>query len=390
MRKIGDIFILIRNGASIKQKKGAKGLPITRIETIANKVIDREKMGYADIFEKDKYADYILKNEDILMSHINSEKHLGKVAIYNKIKDEDIIHGMNLLLLRANNNILFPRYAKYYFDTIYFLNQIATITKKSVNQASFTVTALKNLNMPCPSIDKQKKIANTLDKVTNLIELRKKQLERLDLFVKSLFIELIGSQVDNPYNFDKGCIKDVVSEVKYGTSSPAGDEGKYPYLRMGNITYDGHLDLTNLKYITISNDELDKYMVKKGDVLFNRTNSKELVGKTCVFDLKEPMVIAGYIIRVRTNNRVIPEYLSAVLNSKYGKQTLFDMCKSIVGQANINAQELQKIKLLIPPIEIQLKYKSYLQQIDKSKLAIQKSLEKLEILKKSLMQEYFG
>lgn len=187
MRKIGDIFILIRNGASIKQKKGAKGLPITRIETIANKVIDREKMGYADIFEKDKYADYILKNEDILMSHINSEKHLGKVAIYNKIKDEDIIHGMNLLLLRANNNILFPRYTKYYFDTIYFLNQIATITKKSVNQASFTVTALKNLNMPCPSIDKQKKIANTLDKVTNLIELRKKQLERLDLFVKSLF-----------------------------------------------------------------------------------------------------------------------------------------------------------------------------------------------------------
>ena len=200
---------------------------------------------------------------------------------------------------------------------------------------------------------------------------------------------MFGSQLENPYNFEKGIIKDVVSDVKYGTSSPANDNGIYPYLRMGNITYDGQLDLTNLKYITIDDKELDKYIVKKGDILFNRTNSKELVGKTCVFNLDEPMIIAGYIIRVRTNNRVIPEYLSAVLNSKYGKQTLFDMCKSIVGQANINAQELQKIKLLVPPIEIQLKYKSYLVQIDKSKLAIQQSLEQLETLKKSLMQEYF-
>ena len=180
---------------------------------------------------------------------------------------------------------------------------------------------------------------------------------------------MFGSQLENPYNFEKGIIKDVVSDVKYGTSSPANDNGIYPYLRMGNITYDGQLDLTNLKYITIDDKELDKYIVKKGDILFNRTNSKELVGKTCVFNLDEPMIIAGYIIRVRTNNRVIPEYLSAVLNSKYGKQTLFDMCKSIVGQANINAQELQKIKLLVPPIEIQLKYKSYLVQIDKSKFA---------------------
>lgn len=180
---------------------------------------------------------------------------------------------------------------------------------------------------------------------------------------------------------ERGIIGDVVKEVKYGTSSPADENGIYPYLRMGNITYDGYLDLTDLKYITVKDEEIHKYIVKKGDVLFNRTNSKELVGKTCVFNLDEPMIIAGYIIRIRTNNRVIPEYLSALLNSKYGKRTLYEMCKSIIGQANINAQELQKIKLLIPPIELQNQFAKEAQAIDKSKYERRRIIFRLNMLK---------
>lgn len=298
-------------------------------------------------------------------------------------------YNVAIMKIIPDTTRLNKRYLKYFLESRSFQYFIKNVGSRAA-QAGFNKSDLSSIFIEERNINEQNKIINILDKLTSLIELKKNQLEKLDLFVKSLFIEMFGSQLENPYNFEKGIIKDVVSDVKYGTSSPANDNGIYPYLRMGNITYDGQLDLTNLKYITIDDKELDKYIVKKGDILFNRTNSKELVGKTCVFNLDEPMIIAGYIIRVRTNNRVIPEYLSAVLNSKYGKQTLFDMCKSIVGQANINAQELQKIKLLVPPIEIQLKYKSYLVQIDKSKLAIQQSLEKLEILKKSLMQEYFG
>ena len=102
------------------------------------------------------------------------------------------------------------------------------------------------------------------------------------------------------------------------------------------------------------------------------------------------MVIAGYIIRVRVNSKVLPIYLSAVLNSQYGKQTLADMCKDIVGQANINAQELQDIAILIPPIELQEKFSDDDETIKKSKLTIQQSLDKLEVLRKALMQQYFG
>ena len=266
----------------------------------------------------------------------------------------------------------------------YLLSQARGATIKGIK-----IDILAELIIPDVPLSEQRHIAATLDKVTDLIFKRRQQLDKLDELVKARFVEMFGDPATNPKGWDKGTIRDVVTEVKYGTSKPAVEGGTYKYLRMGNITYDGHLDLTDLKYIDVPESELDKCTVKKGDVLFNRTNSKELVGKTCVYNLDETMVIAGYIIRVRVNNRVLPEYLSAVLNSSYGKKTLAEMCKAIVGQANINAQELQNIQIVIPPLELQYEFLKVIQKIEKINLPISRSLEKLQTLKKALMQEYF-
>ncbi len=272
----------------------------------------------------------------------------------------------------------------------YLLTRGLSDTITGSAQPQIVRQSLQKVEVFYPQLDEQRRIAAVLDKVSDLIAKRREQLDKLDELVKARFLEMFGDPVSNPKGWNNGTIRDVVSEVKYGTSRPAVDGGTYKYLRMGNITFDGHLDLSDLKYIDIPDSELEKCMVRKGDVLFNRTNSKELVGKTCVFDLDEPMVIAGYIIRVRVNKKVLPIYLSAVLNSQYGKQILADMCKAIVGQANINAQELQDIAILIPPIELQEKFSNSVETVKKSKLTIQQSLDKLEVLKKALMQQYFG
>ena len=161
-------------------------------------------------------------------------------------------------------------------------------------------------------------------------------------------------------------------------------------MRMNNITYDGELDLSDTKRIDIPDNELEKCTVRRGDVLFNRTNSKELVGKTCVYNRDEMMVLAGFVIRVRVNDKVLPEFLSAFLNTDFSKHMLLGMCKTAIGQANINAQEMQNIGLYIPPIDLQQQFVDVKMQIDKAKLAAQKSLQELETLKKSLMQQYFG
>lgn len=229
-----------------------------------------------------------------------------------------------------------------------------------------------------------------LENISELINKRKQQLEKLDELVKARFVELFGDPVLNPYNWDVVTIGDIVTNVRYGTSRPAVESGKYPYLRMNNLTYDGHLDLSDMKYIDIPDNEIEKCIVRKGDVLFNRTNSIELVGKTCVFDLDDEMVIAGYIIRVRLNKKLLPIVLSSYMNSTVLKEQLRNMAKGAVNQANINAQELQSIKIYLPPIELQNQFAAFVEHTDKSKSEIKQSLEKLELLKKALMQKYFG
>ena len=250
--------------------------------------------------------------------------------------------------------------------------------------------SLKNVRVIYPNLDAQKRIIYVLGKADELLSIRKQQIAKLDELVKARFVEMFGTFPANPFRWSTGKIQDVVSDVRYGSSRPAVEGGKYPYLRMNNITYSGELDLRDTKRIDIPDSELDKCTVRRGDVLFNRTNSKELVGKTCVYNRDELMVLAGFVIRVRINERIRPEVLSAFLNMDFSKRMLIGMCKTAIGQANINAKELQNIDLYIPPIELQDQFVTLKNKIDQQKQTVQQSLEKLELLKKALMQEYFG
>ncbi|MCL2859283.1 MAG: restriction endonuclease subunit S [Oscillospiraceae bacterium] len=279
---------------------------------------------------------------------------------------------------------------KYLF---YFLeNKIDKLRQQAIGGVIkyIKLNNLTDIKIPNINIKEQIKVVNILDKMQNIIEIKQKQLNNLDELVKARFVEMFGDIAKNSRGFEAGTIRDVVRDVKYGTSAKSTEHGKYIYLRMNNITYDGKLDLTDIKYINIADNEFEKYVVREGDILFNRTNSKELVGKTCVFKEKTEMIMAGYLIRVRVNNKAIPEYLSAVLNSKYGKTTLQNMCKSIIGQANINAQELQDINIIIPPIKLQNEFASFVQHIDKLKTNLKSSLEKLKKCQGALMNKYFG
>ena len=221
--------------------------------------------------------------------------------------------------------------------------------------------------IPVYDENRQQGIVDRLNRISELIEKRQEQLVQLSELMKSRFIELFGVYPSNPKGWETATIRDIVADVRYGSSRPAVDGGKYPYLRMNNITYGGELDLTDTKRIDIPDNELDKCTVRRGDVLFNRTNSKELVGKTCVYNRDEMMVLAGFVIRVRVTERVLPEFLSAFLNTDFSKQMLLGMCKAAIGQANINAQEMQKIGIYLPPTELQRQFVQFKEQTDKSK-----------------------
>lgn len=254
---------------------------------------------------------------------------------------------------------------------------------------------LKEVSIPCPPIEEQKRIAAILDKADSIFCMRQQAIQLVDDFLRATFLEMFGDPELNPKGFERGTIRDVVASANYGTSEKAHevqrkDRNDIPVLRMNNITYQGGWDFNSLKYVDWSLMTEEKYLVRKGDLLFNRTNSKELVGKTAVYELDEPMAFAGYLVRVRTNLRGNPYYLAGYLNSTYGKKILLAYAKSIVGMANINAQEMQDIPLLIAPIELQDRYASVVMETRRRLKKFELSILSIEQLQSVLSFRHFS
>ena len=369
MYKIGEVFTLIRNGANIKQGEDDTGYPITRIETISNRVVDRNKMGYAGIHEIGRYSDYILEDGDILMSHINSETHLGKVALYEKIPGETIIHGMNLLCLRPNRSILNCRYAFYSLMSDGFLRQIPRIMKKSVNQASFTVTALKELQIHVPPMEQQLQIVSVMDRIQSLLLQRQKQAAVIDQLVKSRFIELFGDPELNPRGLPV-LPWNAVFQTTTGKldSNAMVENGRYPFFTCAKESY-----------------KIDSYAFDCEALLLAGNNAAG------IYDVKH------YKGKFNAYQRT---YVLRLMNEKWSyilfKRQLEDKLRYLQSQSKgtntryLTLGILNELRFVVPPIAEQEQFAAFVEQTDKSKLAVQKGLQELEILKKSLMQQYFG
>ena len=326
-----------------------------------------------------------IKNGDILFTSIG---RIGETAIVNDKNDTWEVNE-SIFIFTINTDIIDTNYFCILLQSKSLKDRLSKDSSGSTFK-SIKMNQLEKLTFDIPNLYKQKQIVVNIKIVSKVINLCNTILNKLDTLVKSRFVEMFGDPILNPKGWEMTTIGEIVTEVKYGTSRPAIDGGKYAYLRMNNLTYDGYLDLADLKRIDIPDSEIEKCIVRKGDVLFNRTNSIELVGKTCVFDKDEDMIIAGYIIRVRLKPVMLPLIMSYFMNTDALKKKLRSMAKGAVNQANINAQELKAIKIYLPPTDLQQQFADFVAQTDKSKLAVKQILEKAETLKKSLMQEYFG
>lgn len=328
-----------------------------------------------------------VQSNDILI--VKDGATTGKTAFVNgQLSGRKVAVNEHLFLLRPNEK-LHPKYLFYFLYSNTGQKQILSDFRGST-VGGISRDFVKCIDLPIPDLPTQKQIAQILEEADIARQKRKVANVLTDQFLQSTFLSMFGDPSSNEKNWERGTIRQVVSEVKYGTSKPAEENGNYPYLRMNNIDYNGNWDFSSLKFINLQNDEREKYLLQKGDLVFNRTNSKELVGKTAIYNLDEEMAIAGYLIRVRTNERADPYYLWAYLNSKHGKSVLFNMCKNIVGMANINAQELQDIQILIPPIGLQQKFASIVADTEQLRQKQKQSEIELENLFQALLQRYFG
>ncbi|WP_346237377.1 restriction endonuclease subunit S [Niabella insulamsoli] len=368
-------------------KENADGfIPLLRAGNIGTSNISNlDDLVY--VSEKNVSNQQYLQSGDILIAASSGSIDIVGKSVYIE-KNQGYTFGAFCKVIRPNSELVNPKYVSFYFKTDYYRKTISNLAQ-GANINNLKNEHIDNLEIPLPDLETQNKIVAILDKAKAILDKREETIKKYDELLRATFLEMFGDPVKNEKGWEKGIIRNVVDEVKYGTSKPAEENGNFPYLRMNNITYEGYMDYSNLKYINIEEKEREKYIVQKDDLLFNRTNSKELVGKTGIFDSENEMVIAGYLIRVRSNKLANTHYLWGYLNSKHGKQTLFSMCKNIVGMANINAQEFQNIEILKPPIELQNRFKSIYLKIAQTLTTLRKSKEHIESLAGGLSQQAF-
>jgi type I restriction enzyme S subunit len=259
-------------------------------------------------------------------------------------------------------------------------------------------TSFENIEISLPPIEEQNAIGNLLNTIQESIKARLDELNLEREHKELLLTHIIHNGLtdnktahaklgDIPSNWDVVKLGDTLKKTQYGLSIKGSTSGKYPYLRMNSLS-DGYVTNKNLQFVNVDESILATYKLNEGDLLFNRTNSIELVGKTGLFNLSGDYVFASYLVRLIANReKIIPEYLNAYINWSETQKRLKSIATKGVGQSNINATKLSNLYMHLPPISEQKKIVELLVAFDNKLRALENEITLLKELFSSVLDE---
>lgn len=331
---------------------------------------------------------YFEKN-DILLAKITPCFENGKAALCDSLRREFGFASTEFHVLRAKKTV-HPRYLFYAIWNLRFRYFASANMTGSAGQKRVPVSIFDRYKIPLPPLPEQRRIAAILDKADAIRRKRRETIRLTENFLRSVFLDMFGDPVVNPKGWPMGTIHDLAESTQYGTSKKATTSGAFPYVRMGNITYEGGWDFSDMKFIDLTGGEESRYLVHRGEVLFNRTNSRDLVGKTAMFRESKPMAYAGYLVKLIPNALGDGEYIAAAMNSASIKTYLRAKCKNIIGMANINAREFGAIPLPLPPVDLQRRFAEMVSRTLAARQRLEYAAAETETLFAALTQQAFS
>ena len=378
-KKLGDIATYINGYAFKPQDRGEKGLPIIRIQDLTGNAYD---VGFYD----GDYPERIEINDgDILISWSAS---LG-VYIWDK--------GKALL----NQHIFKVVFDKIKVDKRYFVFAVQYKLKEmelkthGATMKHIVKKDFDNTLIPFPSIKDQIEIANIISKASEIISLRQEQLEKLEELIRARFVEMFGDVKINQHNYKKVKIKQVLKSCEAGWSGNGTQRVKkddeIAVLKVSAVTK-GYFIPEECKVLD-DQENIKKYVTpEKGDLLFSRANTREMVGATAIVREDYPtLILPDKLWKIRFNDSANVFYMKYVLSSKSIRNEFSASSTGTSGSMfNVSMDKLKEIEIPIAPIELQNQFADFVQAIDKSKDSVQKALDEAQLLFDSLMQQYFG
>ena len=290
-----------------------------------------------------------------------------------------------------SDGLLFMPYLYFFMESY-----IDELRKQSIGGV-IKYIKLKNLTdalIELPSIEVQRKIVNIISKSKEIVRRKENEFELLDELVRARFVEMFGDPIENTYSFPILKLGELSELITKGASpswqgySYTEDSTQTLFVTSENVR-EGYMDFSSIKYVEDAfNEKQKRSMIQKGDYLINIVGAS--IGRAAQFnmDCKANMNQAAALVRIK-DNTISDNYLLYYLNSDKA-QMMYNSMKSDTGRANLSLQDIANLEILVPDLTLQVKFASFVEEIDKSRCRIQKSLEASQELFDSLMQEYFG
>lgn len=327
-----------------------------------------------------------VKPGDFLLSNSMS---FGRPYI---LKIDGCIHD-GWLVLRDENNVFDKKFLYYYLSAPITYEKFKSMAVGGVVN-NLNSDMVRKIRVPLPSKQEQRDIADSLDKITNLHFLRKQQLAKLDELIKARFVEMFGDMLLNSLGWSEKpleCLADIVSGITKGRKTTETDLQEVPYMAVSNVK-NGYIDWTTVKTILATRQEIEQYRLLPDDILMTEGGDPDKVGRGAI--IKKPLensIHQNHIFRVRLNeNELLPSFFAEYLQHQKAKRYFLGCAKQTTGIASINMRQLKALPVLTPPLSLQNDFAAFVECVDQQKQTVQQSLEKLELMKKALMQEYFG
>ena len=389
---------MVRLGGLIEQIRGVSYKPEDVYDKLdensvillrANNIKDGQ-LNFDDVVYVDKKRvrdNQLLKAGDVLICTSSGSKELVGKAAYVR-EDLPMTFGAFCKVVRPQK--IHPNYLGHFFNSPNYRQKISD-SSAGANINNIRNEHIDELEILLPTAERQKYIAIVLDKLTGLISLRKQQLAKLDELVKARFVEMFGDPATNPMHWQESLLGDHLDIIGgYAFKSEGFTETGIPVLRIGNINSGDFLPV-NMVYWQ-EDQTLQRYKMYPGDLVMSLTGTvgKDDYGNVCILgnDYTE-YYLNQRNAKLNIKQTLNKHYLSELLKFSKVKKRLTGISRG-VRQANISNKDILSLLVPIPPIRIQKQFAAFVDQTGKSKLTIQQSLDKLEVLRKSLMQEYFG
>ena len=393
MARLGDYIEQIR-GVSYKPEDICASTDSDAVAILRANNIQDDGLNFDDLVyvKKSKVSEkqYIQKGDIVVCASSGSKNLVGKAAIANE--DMEISFGAFCKVVRPKK--LMPSYVGHYFQSPKYRNKISELAG-GANINNIRNEHIDELDIVIPIIDEQERISIELNKVGGLISFRKQQLSKLDELVKSRFVEMFGDPITNNFQLPAEAMTAICTIIdgdrgsNYPKQEEFAEQGYCLFLNAKNVTATG-FSFENCMFITEEKDNtLRKGKLERGDVVLT---TRGTLGNLAYYNETVPFdnvrINSGMVI-LRMRKGVVSEVFF-IEQFKLQLQSIKEKIASGSAQPQLPISTMNKIKILIAPMERQKQFEAFIEQVDKSKFEIQKSLEKLETLKKALMQKYFG